>query len=90
MELRGTKAGSKWTSSSGLNLYTEEYGKTVDMHPHSGAQTMMPHEANLRHFADVLLRGSTPMFTPDQGLDMIGILEAMYRSAELGQEVRLS
>ena len=90
VELRGTKAGSKWTSSSGLNLYTEEYGKTVDMHPHSGAQTVMPHEANLRHFADVLLRGATPMFTPDQGLDMIGILEAMYRSAELGQEVRLS
>ena len=89
VELRGTEAGSKWTSSSGLNIYTEEYGKTVDIHPHMGAQTVMPHEGNLRHFADVLLHGKEPMFTPDQGLNMIKILEAMYRSAELGQEVRL-
>lgn len=90
VELRGTKAGSKWTSTTGLNLYTEEYGRTVDIHPHGGGgQFGTPHEANLRHFADVLLHGAEPMFTPEQGLDMIRILEAMYRSADLGEEVKL-
>ena len=89
VELRGTKAGSKWTSNAGLNIYTEEYGRVVDIHPRSGSQSIPGHEGNLRHFADVLLQGASPMFTPDQGLDMIRILEAMYRSAELGEEIKL-
>ena len=29
------------------------------------------HEANIRHFADVLQNGAEPMFVPQQGLDMI-------------------
>ena len=89
VELRGTKSGSKWSTSSGLKLFTEEYGKTVDVLPQPSGSGVAPHEGNLRHFADVLLRGAEPMFTPDQGLDMIRILEAMYRSAELGEEVKL-
>ena len=89
VELRGTKAGSKWSSVSGFSLFSEEYGKTVDVHPQPSTSGVAPHEGNLRHFADVLLHGAEPMFTPDQGLDMIRILEAMYRSAELGEEVKL-
>ena len=89
VELRGTKSGSKWSTSGGLKLFTEEYGKTVDVIPQPSGSGVAPHEGNLRHFADVLLRGAKPMFTPDQGLDMIRILEAMYRSAELGEEVKL-
>ncbi|MCQ2461917.1 MAG: gfo/Idh/MocA family oxidoreductase, partial [Clostridia bacterium] len=47
------------------------------------------HEANLRHFADVLLGKAEPMFVPQQGLDMIKILTAIYKSAETGREVIL-
>ena len=38
---------------------------------------------------DVLLNGVEPDFTPVQGVNMIKILEAMYKSAETGMEVRL-
>ena len=90
-ELRGTKAGAKWDSvSNKLEIYAEQYGSTVDEFPNidnnGGVQI---HEANLRHFADVLLNGTKPMFVPQQGVNMIKILEAMYKSAETGKEVLL-
>jgi predicted dehydrogenase len=46
------------------------------------------HEANLRHFLDVL-GGAKPDFVPVQGVNMIKILEAMYKSAALGREIQL-
>ncbi|MBO5051846.1 MAG: Gfo/Idh/MocA family oxidoreductase [Clostridia bacterium] len=91
LELRGSKSGCAWSAQENrLRLFTEEYGKTVDITPATDDTRCTPiHEANLRHFADVLLNGAEPMFVPQQGLDMIKILEAMYRSAESGQEIRL-
>lgn len=91
VELRGEKSGSKWTSKDQkLKIFTEENGALVDYCPcinnDNGIQI---HEANLRHFADVLLNGAEPMFVPEQGLNMIKILEAMYKSAEEGREIRL-
>ena len=47
------------------------------------------HEANLRHFADVVLNGAEPMFVPEQGVNMVKILQAIYYSAETGKEVLL-
>ncbi len=90
-ELRGTKAGAQWTDKTGkLAIFTEEYGKTVDFLPNIDNRDCTPiHEANLRHFADVLLHGAKPMFVPQQGVNMIKILQAMYESARLGREVQL-
>lgn len=91
-ELRGTKAGAKWTSATQqLGLFTEEYGRIIDSFPaidnKKGTQI---HEANLRHFADVVLNGAQPMFVPQQGVDMVKILEAIYQSAQTGREVLLA
>lgn len=90
-ELRGSKAGAKWSSDDNtLGIFEEEFGQTVDYMPKidndGGIQI---HEANLRHFADVLLNGAEPMFVPQQGLNMVKILEAIYKSAETGKEVQL-
>lgn len=88
-ELRGEKSGASWSSlDDRLKIFTEEYGKTVDMIPN--VTTPVPfHEANLRHFADVIINGAEPAFVPQQGVDMIKILEAIYKSAETGKEVLL-
>lgn len=90
-ELRGTKAGASWSSATQkLGIYEEEYGKTVDYLPNIDNTKGVPiHEANLRHFADVVLNGVEPMFVPQQGVNMIKILEAIYKSAETGREVLL-
>ena len=90
-ELRGTKSGAKWSSSDQkLGIYEEEYGRTVDYMPNiDNTKGTQIHEANLRHFADVVLNGTEPMFVPQQGVNMVKILEAIYKSAETGKEVLL-
>lgn len=91
VQLYGDKAGSSWSTNDGvLKIFTEEYGTTVDYLPNiNNANGTQVHEANLRHFADCLLNGTKPMFEPQQGVDMIKILDGIYRSAETGREVLL-
>jgi len=90
-ELRGTRAGASWTSATEkLGIYEEEFGTTVDYIPNiDNTQGMQFHEANLRHFVDVVLNGTKPMFVPQQGVNMVQILEAIYQSADTGKEVLL-
>lgn len=89
VEFRGDKAGAAWsTDDNQLKIFGEEYGSTVDSLPHVSDKYQI-HEANLRHFADVLNGDAEPMFVPQQGLDMIKILEGFYRSAAEGREIRL-
>lgn len=90
-ELRGTRSGAEWSSDSDrLAIYTEEYGRTADILPNiDNKKSMPPHAANLKHFTDVVLHGTEPMFVPQQGINMVRILEAMYRSAAEGHEIRL-
>ncbi len=89
-ELRGTDEGAVLgnITKDTLKLYGGESGVCTDIHPQI-YDPMPPHEANIRHFADVVLNGKKPIFTPDQGLDMVKILEAIYVSAETGREVKL-
>jgi predicted dehydrogenase len=89
-ELRGTKAGASWSSATQkLKIFTEEFGKTIDYLPNIDDKEISIHTANLRHFANVVLNGAEPMFVPQQGVDMVKILEAIYKSAETGREVLL-
>ena len=90
VELRGTKAGATINShNNNPVIFTSEYGRTIDMEPKMPTSAVQQHEANLRHFADVVLNGKEPMFVPEQGVNMIKILTAIYKSAETGKEVRL-
>ena len=89
IDLRGTKAGAtNHTSDGRFKVFTEEGGTTVDIVPNLPKQ-IGPHELNLKHFFDVLADGVEPDFKPIQGVNMVKILEAMYKSAELGEEVKL-
>ncbi len=96
VHLYGDKAGSswvnKWSNDAGrsLKIFTEENGSTVDFIPNINNSTgIQIHEANLRHFVDCLLNGTEPIFKVQEGVDMIKILEGMYKSAETGKEVIL-
>ena len=86
VELRGTKAGASWPD---LKIFTEEYGSTVDVIPAVRPKEFDGHGRNLAHFVEVLQGKAEPAFVPQQGVNMIRILRAMYESAEKGCEVRL-
>ena len=86
VELRGSKAGLTWKDEE-LELYTEDLGKLVDIAPRF--KPVSGHGMNLKHFIDVLEKGVEPCFKPQQGVDMVKILSAIYESAETGREVIL-
>ena len=46
-------------------------------------------EAQVAHFADVIRKGVKPMGGPDEIVPLMELLDAIYRSAEQGKEVRL-
>ena len=87
VELRGTKAGVKWEDKQ-AEIYTEENGRLLDIIPLRDRDDN-DHAKNLRHFIDVLTKGDEPCYKPQQGVDMIKILCAVYESAETGREVLL-
>ena len=88
-ELRGTNAGASYHSTDNtLRIFTEQYGKTADIIPNFG-KDLHGHMENLKNFAAALRGEAEPVFKPEQGLNMIKILEAIYDSARLGREVIL-
>ena len=87
VELRGTKAGIKWKDKQ-AEIYTEEDGQLIDLAPVVPRESN-DHKENLREFIDVLTKGGEPCYTPQQGVDMIRILRAVYESAQTGREVLL-
>lgn len=88
VELRGTKAGTKFSSLTGTKIFTEDNGQCVDLVPAFGKDPSV-HGENLKHFVDVLKNGTEPAFKPIEGVHMIRIISALYRSAELGHEILL-
>lgn len=87
VELRGTKAGLKWKNGGAkAKIFKEVNGEQVNIDVEADT-AIGGHEGNLRHFADVVLNGAEPDYTPQQGIDMIKILCAIYESAKTGREV---
>ncbi len=92
-ELMGTKAGAKWHSAYNngkLTIYGEEQGITTNIAPNfkkSGKREQ--HAGNIDHVVDCLMGREKPVFLPQQGVDMIGIISAIYKSAETGKEIML-
>ncbi|MBQ3065720.1 MAG: Gfo/Idh/MocA family oxidoreductase [Clostridia bacterium] len=89
VELRGDKAGLRWNENGTLDIFTEENNELVDLHPDCSGEIGGQHWGALHHFVDMVLEGKAPDFVPEQGLNMIKILEAIYKSAETGREVIL-
>ncbi len=87
VELRGSKSGLKWENDD-VEIFTEEAGQLLDIKP-AGNLDSKGHHNNLVHYLDVLTKGAEPCFKPQQGVDMIKILCAIYESAETGREVVL-
>lgn len=87
-ELRGTKAGASFKNGK-LKIFTEVEEKLWNVEPEIGNHHTGDHANNINHFVDVVQGRAEAIFTPEQGVDMIKILDAIYKSAKTGHEVRL-
>ncbi|MGG1519715.1 Gfo/Idh/MocA family oxidoreductase [Paenibacillus oryzisoli] len=89
VELRGTQSGASIIKGE-LQIYTETAGQLTNLTPvFKGTSKLGNHGKHLYHFIDCLQERAEPINTPEQGVDMIKILSALYESAETGKEVRL-
>lgn len=90
-ELRGTKAGFKLDAAAQeLKVFTEVEGALCDLSPRVHEKTgMSGHGRHLYHFIDVVRGLAKPINTPEDGVHMIKILTAIYRSADTGKVVDL-
>jgi len=88
LEWRGTEGGFSLINDK-LSLFTEADGVLIDQQPKFEKAQIPQHTANIRHFVECVLGREEAIFTPEQGVDMMDILTAIYASAESGKEVRL-
>jgi predicted dehydrogenase len=89
LELRGTKAGASIKNGE-LRIATEAAGQLADLTPiFKETSPLSNHGKHLYHFIDCLQHRAEPINTPEQGVDMIRILSALYESAASGREVLL-
>jgi predicted dehydrogenase len=81
--LFGTEGGADW---SPLTVYKNIAGTPVDITP---AVPKGPggHEAEILHFCECIVGDRQPISTAQQGLHVLQILDALYRSAQSGREV---
>lgn len=66
-------------------IFLERRGEYVAVAPELPAEVETPQE----HFARCILEDREPSASGEQGLEVMRILDAVYRSAERGEEVRL-
>ncbi|NPV07269.1 MAG: Gfo/Idh/MocA family oxidoreductase [Anaerolineae bacterium] len=66
-------------------IFREREGEYVAVAPKLPAEVETPQE----HFARCILEDRQPSATGEQGLEVMRILDAIYQSAERGEEVRL-
>jgi predicted dehydrogenase len=89
VELRGTKAGFNLDGDT-LKLFTERDGAMYDVQPRNYPRLKVGgHGGHLYHFIDCVLGRDKPINTPQDGLNMIKVLTAVYESAQKGKEVQL-
>src|SRR5690625_2091738 len=88
MWLYGREGGAHWPSATLLRtgyatrqLYTTELGVT--------AEAMPPHALECVVFAEAIAQGLPSPVPPEQSLQVMEILDAIYRSQATGREIRL-
>jgi predicted dehydrogenase len=82
--LCGTKGGADLDP---LRIYTDMNGAQTDIAPSFPAQE--GHLMEIRHFIDCITKGAPLISTGEHGLEIVRILDAIYKSAAEGREVTL-
>jgi predicted dehydrogenase len=99
--LCGTKAGASLervfgfdgvddSSIDTLELFTQEHGVPVNRQLVVEPDPAMGRVRAVQHFCDCLVKGKTPISPGSDGLRIMRILDAMYKSAKTGKAVTIA
>ncbi len=83
--LYGTEAGLKWPEGK---IYTEKKGVLQDVEIRfDSLADITPHHEEIRAFLECVKKDKDVPVKPEESLEVIKILEGIYRSAKTGKEV---
>jgi len=85
-EIAGTKGGANLNP---LTLFTEQDGVQMTATPELGKKKKGPFQGEVQHFARCVLRQEKPIPSAEQGVMLMKMLDAVYKSAATGKEVRI-
>ncbi|MEM7034694.1 MAG: Gfo/Idh/MocA family oxidoreductase [Chloroflexota bacterium] len=88
MWLYGSKGGSHWPSCqllSSNNDTMQQYNRTLQL----TRDTMEPHALECVEFAEAIVNGASSPVPAEQSMQVMAILDGIYRSQEAGGEVRI-
>ena len=89
VEILGTKAGLVIGGDNGTVIYKTEHGSPVDIKPILDADWMDCRRKELRHFAESAISGKPTLIPPEQSVQIMAIIDAIYRSGDSGKEIVL-
>ena len=84
LQIAGTQGGAELNP---LKIYVERDGIQVDMTPEVPGVDLFADQ--MGHFVDCILENKTPLMSADQGVQLMQMLEAIYKSSASGREVRI-
>jgi len=87
IEILGSKAGVRFMDDKPLTLITEVGGRPAEVVPQFQTKDVKPFEIQARKFAAALRGEAEPPATAEQGVVMMALLDAVYRSGAEGREV---
>ena len=98
--LMGTQAGASLervfaidgvddSAIDSLEIFTQEQGQPIDRVVKLEPEAAMGRHSAVMHFVDSLISGKQPISPGTDGLRIMKILDAMYRSAETGKAVAI-
>lgn len=86
--LLGTEGGADLPDFGKLRVYTDRHGAPVDIIPQP--ERLSGRQGEINHFIQCIQENTPPLATATQGLHTLQILDAIYRSAQTGREVRIT
>ena len=84
IQVAGTKGGAQFDP---LTVYLERDGVQLDVTPEVPKPN--PFEAEVAHFVECVLNKTKPLATAEQGVQLMAMMDAVYKSAESGREVKI-
>jgi predicted dehydrogenase len=88
IEILGDKGGARACDGKPLRIITEDQGRVVEVQPKYEDRNIFEMEGI--KFADVVLGKAAPPATGEQGLAVMRLLDAIYKSARLNKEVSVA
>ncbi len=92
VHLFGTEGGAeltvrRYTHKDTLRLFGDMAGTPVEIKPSYPQQD--GHDMAIEHFVDCIVNDREPMASGEQGIEIVRIIDAIYRAAETAREIAL-